>query len=161
MLLSKLDESLDKTLGPDWHFMELETISLELGARFDELSVVQIIMLKALQEHPDLVLGDADYFLRFVEVANGNAPDAHYADIPTSLELAFAFQEAWKILGKESVPQNDMLREVTGYVLDNEGHGEAFHTCLSEYSGRPLAKNERTKAGDLYIRAMYKTGGTA
>lgn len=155
MNLSKLDATLDKKLGPDWHTWEAETLSLEIGAKLDDLTFSQVIMLKSLQEHPDVILNDAEYFLRFVEVANGNVVDPHHHDIPTSLELAFAFQELWKILGREQVKPNNCLSNVTRYVLNNEGHGQAYHSCLSIYSGRPLVTNEKSRAGDEYIAHMY------
>lgn len=159
MILSKLDDILDKKLGADWHEWEMETLSLEIGAMFDQKSIVQIVILKALQQHPDIILHDADYFMRFIEVANGNVPDPHHHDIPTSLELIFAYQELWHILGRENVPVNNCLSNVTRYVLNNEGHGEAYHSCLSVYSGLPLVTNDKTKAGDSYIESMRKDSG--
>lgn len=156
MNLSRLDDLLDKKLGDDWHNWELETLSFELGAQFDEVSLVKIMILKSLQENPAIILNDADYFLRFIEIANGNVPDPHHHDIPTSLELIFAIQELWYILGKDNVPVNICLSTVTRYILNDEGHGEAYYPCLSIYSGYPLVTNGKTEAGDEYIKCMKK-----
>lgn len=154
MILSRLDAMLDKKLGDDWHLLEMETLSLIIGAQFDEITIIKIVMLKALQEHPHTILNDADYFLRFVEVANGNVADPHHHDIPSSLELVWAFHELWKILGKDQVPTNNCLSNVTRYILNDEGHGEAYCPCLSLYSGRPLVTNEKSKASTEYVKYM-------
>lgn len=154
MILSKLDAILDKKLGDDWHEWEMETISLEIGARFDDLSLVKITVLKALQEHPFLILNDAEYFMRFIEIANGNVPDPHHHDIPTSLELLWALHEATKILPEKEMVVNGCLSHMTRYVLNEEGHGEAYHPLLSKYSGYPLVTNDKTKAGNEYIKHM-------
>lgn len=156
MILSKLDAMLDKKLGPEWHTWEVETLSMEIGAKFDDLTFVKILILKSLQEHPDIILNDAEYMLRFIEIANGNVPDPHHHDIPTSLELIWALQELWAILGKDNVPVTGCLANMTRYILNDEGHGEAYHSCLSIYSGYPLLNNEKTKAGDEYIASMTK-----
>ena len=156
MNLSKLDDILDKKLGDDWHLWEIETISMEIGAVLDELSFLKVLILKGLQEHPDITLNDADYFLRFIEIANGEVPDPHYHDIPSSLELLFALSELEHILG--TVEKTNCLSNVTRYVLNNEGHGQAYHPLLSKYSGEPLVTNEKTKAGEEYLAHM-KSGG--
>lgn len=154
MNLSKLNAILTKKLGNDWHSLEIETLSLEIGALFDDITVVKMAVLKSIMDHPDIILNDAEYFLRFIEVANHNVPDPHHHDIPTSLELIWAIQELWSILGRDNVKVNGCLSNVTRYVLNNEGHGEAYHKCLSVYSGYPLVTNGKTKAGDDYISSM-------
>lgn len=154
MILSKLDAILDRKLSPEWHNWEVETLSMELGAVLDDYTLVKVMILKSLQEHPDIILHDADYLLRFIEIANGNVPDPHHHDIPGSLELIFAIKELQTILGESNVPVNNCLATVTRYVVNNEGHGEAYHPILSKYSGYPLVTNEKTKAGDEYIKAM-------
>ena len=156
MNLSRLDAMLDRKLGPDWHNWEVETLSMEIGALFDDITFVKILILKSLQEHPDIILNDAEYLLRFVEIANGNVPDPHHHDIPTSLELIFAFHELWAILGKDNVEVNACLANMARYIINEEGHGEAYHSCLSMYSGYPLVTNDKTKAGDKYIAEMLK-----
>ena len=154
MILSKLDAVLTKKLGADWNSLEIETISLEAGIVFDTLSLVKIAVIKSLKDHPDIILLDADYFLRFVEIANGNVPDPHHHDIPTSLELVWALHELRTILGSNSVEINACLSNVTRYVLNNEGHGEAYCKLLSMYSGYPLVRNAKTAAADEYISHM-------
>ena len=154
MMMSKLNTLLSRKLGEGWHELEIETISLELGALFDKLSVLKLIMLKTLMAHPENVLTDADYFLRFVEVANQEIPDPHHHDIPTSLELAWALSELVKILGSDKVRKNNMLSNVIRYVINNEGHGETYHRVLSVYSGEELITNEKTKACDEYLDHM-------
>lgn len=158
MLLSKLDDMLDAKLGADWHEWEMETLSLEIGAQFDELTVVKIVILKALQEHPDIVLHDVDYWLRFVEVANGNVPDPHHHDIPTSLEQDFALREAEHILG-DRMQKTGMLKNVTRYIINNEGHGKAYSPILAKYCQSEQVQVETTKAYEMYASDM-KSGGT-
>lgn len=156
MNLSKLNELLNKKLGNEWHLLEIETLSMMIGAKFDDITFVKAILLKTLQLHPATIITDADYFLRFVEIANGNVPDPHHHDIPSSLELIFAMQELFKILGEDNVDKTNCLSNVIRYVINDEGHGEAYHGCLSKYSGKPLVTNDKTKAADEYIDCMYK-----
>lgn len=157
MILSELDKALTVKFGADWYEYETETLSIELGALFDEKTVQKITVLKVIHTDPELILNDADYFLRFVEVSNGHIVDAHYHDVPTSLELLYAIKELQRLLGE--VPKTDMLSNVTRYVLNNEGHGEAYHKILADYSGTPLVSNSKSEAGDLYISAMDKSKG--
>lgn len=157
MILSELKKALDKKFGDEWYTYEIETLSFELGALFDEKTVQKITVLMLAHTDPDILINDADYFLRFIEVANGHVVDAHYHDIPSSLEILYALQELKRIL--DEVPATPMLRNVTGYVINNEGHGEAFHPLLAEYSGKSLVKNEKTSAGNSYIIEMDKTKG--
>ena len=156
MNLSMFDAILDKKLGPEWHLMEIETLSLVLGAVLDDISFLKVVILKTLQEHPEKIIGDAEYLGRFVEIANGNVPDPQHTDVPTSLELLFALHELKKILG--DVPITTCLSEYTRYILKDEGHGDAYHPCLSEYSGYPLVKDKKTEAGDKYLAHMYGEG---
>lgn len=157
MLLSKLDDMLDIKLGDNWHEWEMETLSLEIGAQFDELTVIKIVILKALQEHPDIILNDADYWMRFVEVANGNIPDPHHHDIPTSLEQDFALREAEHILGDRMKPTY-MLKNVTNYVINNEGHGKAYSPILAKYCGKSYVNTETTKAYEIYASDLKGEG---
>ena len=159
MILSKLSKTLDRKLGADWSDWEVETLSLEIGALLDELTFVKVLVLKGLRAHPDIILHDAEYLLRFIEIANNNVPDPHHHDIPTTLELIWAIQELWSILGKDSVEVNTCLSSVSRYIIDNEGHGDAYHACLSMYSGYPLVTDAKTKAGDEYIKEMTSGGG--
>lgn len=158
MILSKLSKTLDLKLGVEWSDWEVETLSLEIGAKLDELTFVKVLIIKSLRTHPETILQDADYLLRFIEIANGNVPDPHHHDIPTSLELVWALQELWAILGESNVKVNACLSNVTRYVLNNEGHGEAYHKCLSVYSGYPMVTDDKTKAGDQYIKEMTAGG---
>lgn len=153
MKLSKLDDLLDAKLGDDWHEWEIETLSLEIGAMFNDENVVQIIILKSLQEHPDIILNDADYFLRFVEVANGHLPDPHHHDIPTSIEVDFALRELEHILG-DRMQKTSMLSNVIRYVLNNEGHGKAASLLLAKYSGMPYVSTEFRSAYEVYAKDM-------
>ena len=152
MNLSKFDAILDKKLSPEWHLLEIETLSLELGAILDDISFLKVVILKSLQEHPDIIMNDAEYLGRFIEIANGNVPDPHYTDIPTSLELVFALVEMEEILG--TVGNTPCLAEYTRYILNEEGHGEAYHPILSKFSGFVNVVNEKTKAANDYIAHM-------
>ncbi len=155
MLLSKLDNKLQR-FGDYWD-LEIETISLELGAEFDNKTLASVSVLMGLRRNAQLVLEDPDFFLRFIEVANGNSPDAGYHDIPTSLELLFALSEL-EIIGGDV--HTDLIRETIVYILNDEGHGEAYHPLFAKYSDMPFINNEKTRAGKLYIKAMRATGGT-
>ncbi|CAM0045677.1 hypothetical protein VPHD181_0304 [Vibrio phage D181] len=153
--LSKLDDVLDAKWGDDWHEWEMETLSLEMGAKFDESTIIKIVILKALQEHPDIVLNDADYFLRFVEAANHGVPDPHHADIPTSLELDYALKELEHILG-DRMKKTNMLKNVVNYVVKNEGHGKVASERLAKYGGKEQVMTEFTKAYEMYASEMNR-----
>lgn len=153
MNLSKLDAILDKKLGSDWHTWEIETVSLEIGAKLDDLTVIKLVILKSLQEHPDIILNDADYFLRFVEVANGNVPDPHHADIPTSLEIDFALREMEAILG-DKAEKTPVIKNIIKYVVKEEGHGQICSPILSKYSDVSILKTEKTEVYEQYASEM-------
>ena len=159
MKLSKLDDMLDKKLGSNWHEWELETISLEIGILLDDLTVLKIVMLKTLQSHPEMILNDADYFLRFVEVANNNISDPHHADMPTSLELDFALKELEHILGKE-MHETNMIRNVVKYTINQEGHGVCASNTLAKYGNQPLVKTEYSHAYEMYANEMLNKVGS-
>lgn len=153
MKMSALDDALDKKLGDDWHLMEIETLSLHIGALFDELTMVKIFILKVLQQKPELVLNDVDYFLRFVEACNGNVPDPDHADIPTSIELDFALREVEHILGDRMKPTG-MLSNLVRYVVNDEGHGKVASDLLAKYSGIPKQETEFTIAYEKYAKEI-------
>ena len=153
MKLSKLDDMLDQKLGNDWHEWEIETLSMEIGALLDDKTVTKVIVLKTLQEHPDLILNDADYFLKFVEVANNNLADPHHADIPTSLELDFALRELEHILG-DRMKKTSMLRNVVRYVVNNEGHGKMASDILAKYGESAKVPTEFENAYEQYASDM-------
>lgn len=152
MNLSTLDDMLDKKLGADWHLMEVETLSLTIGALFDDLTLLKVMMLKTLQESPGVILNDAEYMLRLVEIANGNVPDPHHHDIPNGLELVYALSEMEHILGEFT--NTTCIKELTKYVIREEGHGESYHPLLSKYSDLPLVTSDKTKAAEDYIKHM-------
>lgn len=153
MILSRLDDILDKKLGDDWHEWEPETLSYELGAEFDAESLVKIVILKSLQSHPEIVLDDADYFLRFIEVANGNLPDPHHHDIPTTLELDFALRELEHILG-DRMEKTSAIKHAIKYIVRDEGHGKYASKLLAKYSGESFTQTDFTKAYDEYAKDM-------
>lgn len=154
MNLSKLDDMLDKKIGAEWHLLELETLSLTIGALFDDMTLLKVVMLKTLQEHPGVILNDAEYMLRFVEIANGNVPDPHHHDIPNGLELVFALSELEHILGDFN--NTTCIKELVKYSLREEGHGEPYHPLLSKYSEDKLVTSDKTKAADEYLKHMQK-----
>lgn len=153
MILSRLDDILDKKLGADWHEWEPETLSYELGAEFDPESLVKIVILKSLQSHPETILDDADYFLRLVEVANGNLPDPHHHDIPTSLELDFTLRELEHILGDNMI-KTSAIKHAINYIVREEGHGKCASKLLAKYSGNSFTETDFTKAYDMYAKDM-------
>ncbi len=152
MKLSKLKSVLEKKYGDDWSDLEIETISMDLGAAFDMLTIAQFAILKTLKDDEFIIANDADYFNRFIEVANGYTPDPHYHDIPNSLELAFALTEWEKLTG--SLPKTKCVKLMSGYILDNEGHGHAYHDCLSSVSGRSMLNDDKTEACNRYLAHM-------
>lgn len=152
MKLLKLETLLTQKFGWDWCHLETETLSLEIGALFDELTVAQISTLKAIHLHHDVLLHDADYFLRFVEVANGHLPDPHHHDIPTSLELDYALKQLEEIceFRKLEMQKTNMFSNVILYVVNNEGHGSVATDTLAKYSGLPKVGVEFAHAYEKY-----------
>ena len=153
MNLSKLNNLLKSKVGAEWSELEIETVSLEIGALFDDLSTVKVAALKSLLAHPDITLNDADYLLRFVEIANGNLPDPHHHDIPTSLELDFAIQELETILG-DRMTKTNTLSNVIRYIVNDEGHGKIASPTLAKYSGKEQVTTEFTNAYSMYATEM-------
>lgn len=156
MNLMKLEKLLTQKFGWDWCHLELETLSLEMGAMFDELARAQIAVLQAIHLHHEVILNDADYFLRFIEVANKNAPDPHHHDIPTTLELDYALRTLEDIceFRKLKLEKTPMLKYVVQYVINNEGHGKAASEHLARYLGTRPVKTEFAHAYEQYASEL-------
>lgn len=157
--LVKMDKLFTKRYGQDWTSLETETLSLDTGAAFDPHTVEKIQMIKAVKGNPLEFLEHADYFLRFVEVANGHLLEPEFVHMPNSLELAWALVE---LKGLIEVADASVLAVVCHYVLQDEGYAKAVPPF--DFVTQPLTTEQseaetadKAKAIRLYIRAMEET----
>lgn len=148
MNILKLHEALARKYGDYWDY-EIETLSIDMGAVFDEMAFGKIATLISLNKNPDHFTHYADYFLRFVEVANDESPDELMMHLPTSLDLVWALTVLDE-MGKGEV--TDCIKGIVDYILDEEGHGEAFHPILAKYSTKQGVTTRRTRAATTYIK---------
>lgn len=105
-----------------WENFELETISLELGIVFDELTKDKLNLLQLACAHPDIFYTDVLFFLHTVNVVNNNIADFETFPLPSSLEIAYAHIEMKKVLGDK--PYSDGIQKTIKYILDVEGYSE-------------------------------------
>jgi hypothetical protein len=156
-MLSKLKATLDKRYGADWPELSVETISLDLGTVLTPVMVSQLMVLRALGQHPEKFLNDASYFLRFVEAANAHAVDPSVVYMPNVLELAWGLMELKRILPDAEV--SNAIKTVCSYILRDEGFGSApepftFVTGLNNPDETPEMKENRAKGIRYYALAM-------
>lgn len=168
MILSRLRDQLIARYGEEWHDMEPETISLDLGVILDPVSLQGVQVLRTIHQYPELFLEDPMYFLNFCETANNHILDESHMPSVTSLELAWALVELKRLLpeGSESVDSSEMIRKVCKYILREEGYSEpvppftGFLKSDDFYDGQtPDATANKAKGIRLYIAAMEKTNG--
>lgn len=157
--LTRLDKLFSTRYGKDWTSLETETLSLDTGAAFDPHTVEKIQILKAVKHNPLEFLENADYFLRFVEVANGHLLEPEFVHMPNSLELAWALVE---LKGLIDITDPTVLAHVCHYVLQEEGYGKAVPPF--NFIKEPLTTEQteeetanKAKAIRLYIRAMEES----
>lgn len=157
--LTRLDKLFSTRYGKDWTSLETETLSLDTGAAFDPHTVEKIQILKAVKHNPLEFLENADYFLRFVEVANGHLLEPEFVHMPNSLELAWALVE---LKGLIDITDPTVLAHVCHYVLQDEGYGKAVPPF--NFIKEPLTTEQteeetanKAKAIRLYIRAMEES----
>lgn len=157
-MLSKLKATLDKRYGAEWPHLELETISLDLGAVLTPVMLSQLTILRTLGEHPHLFESDASYFLRFVEAANSHAIDPTVAYMPNVLELAWGLIELKRILPE--LEYSNAIKTICHYILQDEGFGSApppFDFITAPFENQwesPEQKENRAKAIRMYALAM-------
>jgi hypothetical protein len=153
--------NLDRIFGKDtWQGYELETISLELGYAFDELTRDKINFLQLLTENSTLYFNDVLFFVHGVEIINNNVADFETFPLPSSLELAFAYVEVKKLY-PDGVYGSGVLKTVQ-YILTLEGYSEAvFPFNEMGIKNEDLAPGQlpedtknKTEAIRRYIEAM-------
>lgn len=121
--LPKIVSNLDRIFGKDtWENYELETISLELGYVFDDLTQDKLNLLQILHQHPEVYFNDVLFFLHTVNVVNNNIADFETVPMPTSLEIAFCHEEMKKLYGDK--PYGSGVLKTVKYILDTEGYSE-------------------------------------
>jgi hypothetical protein len=125
--ISTIKRNLDRILGKDtWEGFELETISLELGFVFDELLADKINVIQLLKGSTALFCNDVLFFLHAVNVINNNVADFDTFPMPSSLEIAYAFNEVKSTFPDEKLKfGNGVLKTIT-FILISEGYSEAL-----------------------------------
>lgn len=161
--LSHIRANLDRLFGKDtWVEWELETISLELNQVFDELTRDKISLLQTLGQNPDLFFEDGLFFLHAAEVMNNRVADFERMPVPTSLELAYALEEAKALVlpVNEAVDSKSTVATIVTYILNQEGYSEPIYpfTFVSKDKLKPGQTPEDTEAKkraiEIYVKEM-------
>jgi len=118
-----IHRNLDKLYGKGiWENYEIETISLDLGFVFDELTRDKLNLLQILEKFPEAFYKDVLFFLHGTEVINNNIADFDNFPIPSSLEVAFAHVEMAKLYPGKTY-SSGVLKTII-YILTLEGYSE-------------------------------------
>lgn len=117
--------NLDRVFGKGkWHNYEIETMSMELGFVFDDLTQDKLNMLQIVCQLPEAYYEDVLFYLHSVNVINNNIASFETFPMPTSLEVALAHVEMKKIFGDRKYGK-DIIKTVQ-YILTLEGYSEAI-----------------------------------
>lgn len=117
-------KNLDRVFGKDaWEGYEVETIGLEFNMVLDELSMDKISVLQMLNSDQSIYFNDVLFFLHSTNVINNNIADFDTFPMPTSLEIAYAYDEIKK-LGKDKQEFGSGVHRTILYILTNEGYSE-------------------------------------
>lgn len=122
--ISYIRDMLVERFGADWHDLEDETISLELGIVFDEILLQKIKFLKVMEDDAERFYEDPLFFLHSCDIINNVPVDPDTAPMPTSLEVAYALEEVSKMFPYEDTISPELKKVVT-YMLQQEGYSSA------------------------------------
>lgn len=113
--------NLDRMYGREnWPNYELETLSLDMGFTFDELTQDKLNVLQLVIQEPKAVFTDVLFFLHTVSVINNNIADFDTLPLPSSLEIAYAHEELKKIFG--TTEYGPSILKTIAYILTLEGY---------------------------------------
>lgn len=121
--IDKIVSNLNRMFGKGvWENYELETLSLELGFVFDDLTQDKLNFLQIVCQLPQSYYEDVLFYLHAVNVINNNIADFDTFPLPSSLEMAFAHVEMKKIFGDK--PYSNGIKKTIQYILTLEGYSE-------------------------------------
>lgn len=113
-----------------WLYWEPETLLFDLeGISSEEdypLLVEKIICIQALGAGENKILGLPEFLLWFTQVCNNKPAEFSYLYLPTSLELAWALEQArlsFLRLEKDWTP-TEALKKGVGYLLREDGYSK-------------------------------------
>lgn len=161
--LSSIRDNLNRLFGEFvWIDWELETISHELKLILDELSRDKISLLQIIYRHPNIFFTDIYFFLQAVEVINNKVADFDQLPMPTSLEIAYAIEEAEELGLETPVPTNikNDVTDTISYILREEGYSEPIYPFgfipfnLLEKGQTPEDTEAKKNAIEIYIKEM-------
>lgn len=117
---------LDKKFGRDtWKNLEPETVMLELGHP-DYLIQEKIYVLHSVVDELNQALSKPEFLLWYTSVANNQYADFETISLPTSLELAWAIEQAKLIcLATNQVftPSPELIKTIA-FLLREDGYSE-------------------------------------
>lgn len=127
--LSHLQVILDGAFGKGlWVNWEPETILFEAKKNeeddVDPILREKVLVLQILNANLNGMLSYPEFLFRYVSVANNEFADFDYLNIPNSLELGWAIEEAYKLgsLIGEPFEITEEMKEIFSYVLREEGY---------------------------------------
>lgn len=122
--LHVIQRNLDRIFGKgQWWNLQLETISMELGIVFDDLIKDKLSLLQIINQVPRLFYTDVLFFLHAVTVLNHNITDFESFPLPSSLEMAYAYEEM-KHFAPGDVTFSNGIKKTIAYILNLEGYSE-------------------------------------
>jgi hypothetical protein len=122
--LHVIQRNLDRIFGKgQWWNYELETISLELGIVLTDLIKDKIWLLQLINQDARLFYTDVLFFLHAVTVINNNVAEFERFPLPSSLEIAYAYEEM-KHFAPGDTSFSDGIKKTIVYILTLEGYSE-------------------------------------
>lgn len=153
--LSSINSNLERMFGKDWADLEIETISLELGLTFDELTIDKICLLKALKTVPGIFFSNLLFFVHAVEVINNHIADFEVFPHLTSLEVGLAIRVVEDLFGSQEGGMSPEVSRYVNFVLNEEGYSKVLGP-FTKYGPFSLAEGqteEDTKNKDLALKS--------
>lgn len=163
--LSAIKRNLDRLFTPGkWEGYEVETISMELGYALDELLRDKIGILQNISNDPNLFTDDVLFFLHAVDVINNNIANFDHFPMPTSLEVAYAYEEVQKLFPVIKMNMGSGVKKAVTYILTLEGYSEpvwpfnSLGVVATDLSPGQTPEDTRDKARaiHLYIERMSR-----
>lgn len=164
--LAHLQAVLDSSLGKRvWYAWEPETLLFEMqpsdgDGGVDPLLKEKVLALQILGADLNGMLAYPEFLLRYVAIANNESADFDHINVPNSLEIGWAIEEAKKIGTLTDTPfePTEELADIVAYVLKEEGYSEPVYpfTFVPPSKLTPGQTPEDTKMKSLAIAAYLK-----
>ena len=155
--LAELLKILDTKLEADeWPRFDPVTVMLELGET-DPLLIEKINILQVCMSGINQALARPEFLLWMIAVANNEPAEFEFIALPTSLELAWAIEQAKRIatLSNQTWAPTEELKMTLEYLLNEDGFSEplAPFDFITPKLLKPGQTAEDTKLKEIGLKA--------